>query len=66
MPVEKPIEAYTVPALKPGVRTSFTTPLCMELINKGQGQEVLSLLHSVNLEIQQLAQNPWFRIIQRR
>ncbi|MCP3924865.1 MAG: hypothetical protein GY714_19985 [Desulfobacterales bacterium] len=49
----------------PGAKSDFTRPLILELIDKDQGKEVLELLHSVGLELQEISRKPKFRIVKR-
>ena len=62
MPISRPINQYRNPPLTIGIPSGHTRPLILELISKGQGAEVLTLLHSVNLKVVERSQRPGFKI----
>jgi hypothetical protein len=57
---------YTELPLLPGVRSSYTKPLILELLDKGRGEVVLTLLHSVGLEVKETFSKPGFKLFQKR
>ena len=60
------INQYESTPLFPGFKSDSTKPLILELFDSGQGEKVLQLLYSVNLEVKETFSKTKFKIIQKR
>lgn len=62
----KPLNQYESLPLTPGTRSDFTTPLILELFDKGQGKEVIELLYFVDLKVIETSKKPGFKLVEKR